>query len=57
MIKKANGEGSVFQRADGRWVAALQVGVKANGTADIRRKYAKTEPEAKRKLREMKKTA
>ena len=57
MIKKGNGEGSVFQRADGRWVAALQVGVKTNGTADIRRKYAKSEAEAKRKLREMKKTA
>ena len=57
MQKKSNGEGSVFQRADGRWVAKLQVGVKANGNPDIRTKYAKTEPEAKRKLREMKKTA
>jgi len=57
MSKKGNGEGSVFQRADGRWVAALQVGVKANGTADIRRRYTKTEAEAKRKLKEMKKTA
>ena len=55
--RKNNGDGSVFQRADGRWVAKLQVGIKANGKADIRTKYAKTEAEAKRKLREMKKTA
>ena len=42
-----NGNGSVFQRADGRWVAAIQVGVKANGSADIRTKYEpqQTEPE------------
>ena len=55
--RKGNGDGSVFQRADGRWVAKIQVGVKANGSPDIRTKYAKTEQEAKRKLREMKKTA
>jgi hypothetical protein len=55
--RKNNGDGSVFQRADGRWVAKLQVGVKTNGKADIRTRYAKTEAEAKRKLKEMKKTA
>lgn len=27
--KNGNGEGSIYQRSDGRWVAALQVGVKA----------------------------
>jgi hypothetical protein len=38
MTRKSNGDGSVFQRADGRWVAALQVGFEANGTADILKK-------------------
>ena len=41
----------MFQRADGCWVASIQVGVKANGKADIRTRYAKTEAEAKRKLK------
>lgn len=54
MARKSNGDGSVFQRADGRWVAALQIGLKPNGSPDIHRKYAKTEPEAKRKLKELK---
>jgi len=57
MKKKNNGDGSIFQRSDGRWVAALQVGTRANGSADIRRKYAKTEVEAKHNLKEMKRTA
>jgi integrase len=57
MTRKNNGEGSIYPRSDGRWVAALQVGVKSNGTAEIRRKYAKTEAEAKRNLKELKKTA
>ena len=57
MTKNGNGDGSVYQRSDGRWVAALQIGFKANGKQDVRTCYAKTEPEAKRKLREMKKTA
>jgi len=55
--KNGNGEGSVYQRSDGRWVAALQIGVRANGKKDIRTRYAKSEAEAKRKLKELKKTA
>jgi site-specific recombinase XerD len=57
MGRKNNGDGSVYQRADGRWVAALQVGTKSNGKKDIRTRYAKTETEAKRKLKELKKSA
>ena len=57
MTKNGNGDGSVYQRSDGRWVAALQIGFKSNGKQDVRMRYAKTEQEAKRKLREMKKAA
>jgi len=57
MDRKCNGEGSIYQRSDGRWVAALQVGTKPNGRKDIRTRYAASEAEAKRKLREMKKSA
>ena len=55
MTKKKNGMGSVYQRSDGRWVAALQIGFKANGKKNVHTRYAKTEKEAKRKLRELKK--
>ena len=56
MTKKKNGMGSVYQRSDGRWVAALQVGVKANGKKNVHTRYAKTEQEARRKLRKLKKS-
>ena len=55
MGRKCNGDGSVYQRSDGRWAAALQVGTKPNGRKDIRTRYATSEAEAKRKLRELKK--
>jgi len=55
MTKNGNGDGSVYQRGDGRWVAAMQIGVKPNGKQDVRMRYAKTEPEAKRKLKELRK--
>jgi LPXTG-motif cell wall-anchored protein len=57
MGRKCNGDGSVYQRSDGRWAAALQVGTKPNGRKDIRTRYATSEAEAKRKLRELKKLA
>jgi len=55
--KNSNGEGSIYQRKDGRWVAALQVGFTIGGKQDVITKYAKTEQEAKQKLKEMKQTA
>ena len=57
MSRKNNGEGSVYQRSDGRWVAALQVGTKPNGRKDIRTRYASSEAEAKRKLKELRRVA
>lgn len=46
---RANGEGSVYQRKDGRWVAA----VKDPQTGKRRTAYASTEKVAEKKLREM----
>jgi hypothetical protein len=50
--RNINGEGSVYQRKDGRWVAAAYVPVIGGG---IRRQavYAKTRAEASKKLREL----
>lgn len=52
---RANGEGTVFQRSDGRWVARVTVGLHPNGRQKLREKTAATEREAlahKRKLLE-----
>jgi integrase len=45
--KRGNGEGSVFQRKDGRWVAACTIDGKQ------RLKYARTRAEASKLLTEM----
>ena len=55
MSRKDNGDGSVYQRKDKRWAAQLQIGTKSNGRPNLVIKYTKTEAEAKRKLREIKK--
>lgn len=51
--KRKYGEGSIYQRKDGRWVAKF----KGEDMTKPRVVYAKSEPEAKRKLRELKKDA
>lgn len=51
MSKKSPGEGTVLQRRDGRWQASLQV----NGTR--RTVYAKSEREARTRLRELQRQA
>ncbi len=48
--KNANGEGSVFQRKDGRWVA--QYAVPSHGTTKYRQFYGKTQKEAIHKREE-----
>lgn len=52
MTNRANGEGSVYQRKDGRWVAAAYVPVVGGG---VRRVYAygRNRQDANRKLREL----
>lgn len=51
--KRENGQGSIYLRKDGRWVASIQNGFKDNGKPNIKTKYAKTQAEAKRKLKEL----
>lgn len=51
--KRENGQGSIYLRKDGRWVASIQNGFKGNGKPNIKTKYAKTQAEAKRKLKEL----
>ena len=50
--RRGNGEGSIFQRADGRWVAAVTLGRDDNGHIRRHRLYGKTRREVAAKLRE-----
>ena len=47
---KANGEGTIYQRKDGRWCAELVVGWKLGGRPDRRCFYGSTKTEAGNKL-------
>ncbi len=48
--RRGNNEGSVFQRPDGRWVAAITVGYDANGKRRRQVVYGKTKSEVLDKL-------
>ncbi len=49
MGKRANGEGTVFQRPDGRWVAKISLGKDADGKRSRKTVYGKTQKEAMNK--------
>jgi len=49
--RRDKGEGSIFQRKDGKWTAQIQIGKKSNGKANIKFFYGKTEAEVKKKLK------
>lgn len=55
MGRKDNGDGSVFQVNENKWVAKIQIGVKPNGKPNVKEFSSKTEREVKRKLAEFKK--
>jgi integrase len=49
---RANGEGGVYQRKDGRWCAAAHVPVAGGGTRRVFA-YGQTRQDANRKLRDL----
>ncbi len=51
--RRGRGEGSVFQRADGRWVASVNAGYSASGKRRRQTVYGATKREAMEKLREI----
>lgn len=57
MKKRANGEGSISQRKDGRWVARLSLGNDSNGKRIQKAVYGKTQAEALAKLDNLKQQA
>jgi integrase len=51
--RRGNGEGSIYQRSDGRWVGEVFVGYKPNGKPDRKVIYGKTRQEVAQKVQRM----
>lgn len=54
-MKRANGEGTISKRADGRWIGQITLGFDDNGKAIRKACSAKSQAECKRKLDKLKK--
>jgi len=54
--RRKNGEGSVLQVSENKWVAKIQIGVGLNGKPHIKQFSGKTEAIVRRKLKEFKKS-
>lgn len=50
MSKRGSGEGTVFKRADGRWVGRISLGKDASGNRQRKTVYGKTQQEALQKV-------
>lgn len=51
--RRGNGEGSIYQRADGQWVGTVSLGYGADGKRRRRTVYGKTKKEVQDKLAEL----
>lgn len=56
MKRRANGEGTLRKRADGRWESSIMIGWKDDGRRLIKSFYGRTQEEVRRKVLEWKKT-
>jgi len=54
MAKRGTGEGTVFQREDGRWVGSLSLGLDSKGKRQRKTVYGKTQAEVLQKLDDLK---
>lgn len=54
--RRASGEGSVFQRKDGKWAAEIDLGVTADGKRKRKTLYGKTRKAVVDRLRQLQKT-
>jgi integrase len=51
--RRGRGEGAIFQRADGQWVATVSLGYKHDGKRRRRTVYGATKEEVAKKLRKL----
>ena len=57
MVKRrANGEGTLRKRADGRWECCIMIGWQADGRKKVKSFYGKTQEEVRKKVLEWKQT-
>ncbi|MBE6570604.1 MAG: site-specific integrase [Ruminococcaceae bacterium] len=54
--RRKNGEGSIFQLSDDKWIAKISLGTGANGKPVVKQFSGKTEAIVKKKLRDFKKS-
>ena len=54
--RKQNGEGSVFQVSENKWVAKISMGIKPDGKPNIKQFSGKSEAIVKKKLKDFKKS-
>ena len=54
--KRANGEGTITKRKDGRWQAAITVGYNANGKQKRKTLYGRSQAAVRQQLDELKRT-
>ena len=54
--RRQNGEGSIFQVSENKWVAKISLGTKPDGSTKIKQFSGKTEAIVKKKLRDFKKS-
>ena len=54
--RKQNGEGSVFQVSENKWVAKISLGTRPDGKPNIKQFSGKTEAIVKKKLKDFKKS-
>ena len=54
MKRRANGEGTLRKRADGRWESVIMVGWKEDGRRQMKYFYGKTHEEVRKKVQEWK---
>ena len=54
--RKSNGEGSIFQVSENKWVAKISMGIREDGKPNIKQFSGKTETIVKNKLKEFKKS-
>ncbi|MBE7053793.1 MAG: hypothetical protein E7391_05895 [Ruminococcaceae bacterium] len=55
--RKNNGEGSIFQVSDNKWIAKISLGTRKDGKPNIKQFSGKTEAVVKNKLKEFKKSS
>src|SRR6266540_895176 len=55
--RRGQGEGTIYRRSDGLWVAQLVVGRRSDGKVDRRKVSAKTRNEVQRKLDDLRRQA